>query len=129
AGALGGWLVLATAAVAAPPDTRRFIPPNTPGQAGHVDLALKADPPGLVGPGVSLVVQDGVLSGDLQGHAVNVNVGGTRAEGTGPGGKVSLEWTRGSDGTLAVRGVWNDHKVSLDFGPRSITGHVMQSVT
>jgi hypothetical protein len=114
---------------AAGADPRRFIPPNTTGQLGHVDLRLVADPPGLVGPGVNLVVQDGVLSGELQGHAVNVNVGGSRAEGTAPGGKVSLEWTKDAAGTLAVRGVWNDHKVNLDFRANSITGRLMQSVT
>jgi hypothetical protein len=128
--AIGLGLMLATAtAGAAPRDTRRFIPPNTPGQAGHVDLKLMSDPPGLVGPGVSLVVEDGVLSGDVQGHPVSVNIGGTHAEGTGPAGKVSLEWTRGSDGTLAVSGLWNNHKVNLDFGARSITGKLMTSVT
>jgi hypothetical protein len=122
-------LALTTAAGAAPRDSRRFIPPNTPGQAGHVDLKLNTDPPGLVGPGVKLVVQDGVLSGEVQGHAVSVNVGGTHAEGTGPSGKVSVDWSRGADGTLAMRGVWNDHKVNLDFKPRGITGRLMQSVT
>jgi hypothetical protein len=110
-------------------DPRRFIPPYTPGQAGQVDLKLMAEPPGLVGPGVNLVVQDGVLSGELQGHAVNVNVGGSRAQGTGPGGKVDLAWSRRSDGTLEMRGVWNDHKVNLDFRDNGITGRLMQSVT
>jgi hypothetical protein len=130
------WIEIAGAAIlslalgsAAGADPRRFIPPNTPGQAGQVDLKLMMDPPGLVGPGVNLVVQDGVLSGEVQGHAVSVDVGGTRAEGTAPGGKVSVEWSRGRDGTLAMRGVWNDHKVNLDFGSSSITGRLIQSVT
>jgi hypothetical protein len=114
---------------AAPRDTRRFIPPHTPGQAGHVDLKLMADPPGLVGPGVSLAVQNGELSGDLHGRPVVVTITGNHAEGTAPGGKVSLDWTRQSDGSLAVTGVWNDHKVNLDFGARSITGRLMQSAT
>jgi len=127
--ALGLTLMLGTTAVAAPPEVRRYVPPNTPGQAGQVDLKLMVDPPALVGPGVNLVVQNGVLSGELQGHAINVNVGGTRAEGTGPVGKVSLEWTRDSNGTLAMRGVWNNHKVDLAFGSRSINGRLMQSVT
>jgi hypothetical protein len=130
AGAMIGLiLAMATGAAAAPKEARRFIPPNTPGQAGQIDLKLKSDPPGLVGPGVNLVVQDGVLKGDLQGHAVSVNLGAARAEGSGPGGRVAVEWSRGSDGKLAVRGIWNDHKVNLDFGPRSITGRLMQSVT
>jgi hypothetical protein len=71
-------------------DARRFIPPNTPGQAGQVDLQLKADPPALVGPGVNLVVEHGAMTGELQGHAVDVTLSGTHAEGTGPGGKVSI---------------------------------------
>ena len=78
---------------------------------------------------MNLVVQDGVMSGELQGHAVNVSIRGNHAEGTGPGGKVSVDWTSSSDGSLAVKGVWNDHKVNLDFGQRSITGRVMQSAT
>jgi len=130
-GLMGALSIAAVAARsdAAPRDTRRFIPPNTPGQAGHVDLQLKADPPALVGPGVDLVVSQGQLTGELQGHAVNVVITGDHAEGTGPGGKISLDWTKGSDGKLAVKGVWNDHKVNLEFGEHSITGRLMQSVT
>jgi hypothetical protein len=130
-----GWVgALVIAAVAghseaAPRDTRRFIPPNTPGQAGHVDLQLKADPPALVGPGVNLVVSQGQLTGELQGHGVNVGITGNHAEGNGPGGKISLDWTTTSDGRLSVKGVWNDHKVNLEFGEHSITGRLMQSVT
>jgi hypothetical protein len=114
---------------AAPRDTRRFIPPNMPGQAGQVDLSLKVDPPALVGPGVNLVVQDGVLSGELQGHAIKVTITGNHAEGTGPGGRVSLDWVSNSNGSLAVKGVWNDHKVDLAFAERGITGRLIQSVT
>jgi hypothetical protein len=58
-----------------------------------------------------------------------VNINGTHAEGTGAGGKISLDWTSDSDGTLSVTGVWNNHKVNLAFGARSITGRVLQSVT
>jgi len=133
-GAVVGLLVAAavgwgTVADGAPRDTRRFIPPNTPGQAGHVDLRLTADPPALVGPGVNLVVQGGQLTGELQGHGVNVGITGNHAEGSGPGGKVSLDWTHDSDGKLSVKGVWNDRKVNLEFGERSITGRLMVSVT
>lgn len=121
--------LLAAPLAAAPRDTRRFIPPNTPGQAGQVDLQLKSDPPALVGPGVDLVVSEGRLTGELQGHAVSVDIQGNHAEGTGPGGKISLDFSDGDGGTLAVKGVWNDHKVNLEFGPRNITGRLMQSVT
>jgi hypothetical protein len=115
----------------APPaaDSRRFVPPNTPGQAGQNELHLKSDPPGLVGPGVDLVVNDGRLTGELQGHAVDVTMGGTHAEGTGPGGRVSLDWTRAAGGGLLVSGVWNAHKVNLLFSASSISGRLMQSVT
>lgn len=116
-------------AVAAPPEPRRWIPPNTPGQSGSVDLKLMADPPALVGPGVNLTVQDGVLSGELQGHAFNATVTGNHAEGTGPAGKISLDWSTGGDGILAVKGLWNGKKVDLEFGESSITGRLMQSVT
>jgi hypothetical protein len=119
----------AGAAVAAPRDSRRFIPPNTPGQAGQVDLRLEMDPPALVGPGVDLVVENGVLSGELQGHAVDVAFSGTHAEGTGPGGKVSLDWDTDADGGLRVTGVWNNHKVNLRFSSGGITGRLMQSDT
>ena len=98
-------------------------------KADRIRVKLMDDPPGLVGPGVSLVVQQGVLSGELQGRPVNVNITANHAEGTGPGGKVLLDWTTNSDGSLAMRGVWNDHKVNLDFGARGITGRLMQSTT
>jgi hypothetical protein len=116
-------------AFAAPRDARRFIPPNTPGQAGQVDLRLDVDPPALIGPGVTLVVDGGVLSGDLQGHRVDVTIAGTHAEGAGPGGKVSLDWITDSDGGLLVDGVWNNHKVHLRFSTGGITGRLMQSDT
>jgi hypothetical protein len=134
-GRVMGWCMAVAVALgsgavgAAPRDTRRFIPPNTPGQSGQVDLSLKVDPPALVGPGVNLVVQDGVLRGELQGHAVDVQMSGQHAEGRGPGGRVSIDWTTAADGTLTCIGVWNDHKVNLDFGANSITGRLMQSVT
>lgn len=122
-------MVWVSAASAAPRDARRFIPPNTPGQAGQVDLRLEMDPPALIGPGVTLMVENGVLSGELQGHAVDVTMTGTHAEGSGPGGKVSLDWTTDTDGGLRVTGVWNAHKVNLRFSPNGITGRLMQSDT
>jgi hypothetical protein len=132
-------MVLGAGAVAAAPpsgtgqmppaaDSRRFVPPNTPGQAGQNELRLKSDPPGLVGPGVDLVVNDGRLTGELQGHAVDVSISGGHAEGTGPGGRVSLDFGQSGDGLL-VSGVWNDHKVNLLFSASSISGRLMQSVT
>jgi hypothetical protein len=121
-------IAVSSLAIAAAGETR-FIPPNTPGQAGHVDMRLMADPPALVGPGVNLVVQNGQLTGDLQGHALNVGITGDHAEGSGPNGKISVDWSRASDGTLAVKGVWNERKVNLQFGAASITGRLMQSVT
>lgn len=132
-----GWLAAAVllfggsiaTVAAAPPEPRRWIPPNTTGQMGSVDLRLMSDPPALVGPGVNLSVQDGALTGDLQGHAYNATIQGSHAEGNGPGGKISLDWTRRDDGTLAVKGVWNGKKVDLEFGESSITGRLMQSVT
>ena len=90
---------------------------------------LLDDPPALVGPGVNLVVQDGVLSGELQGHSFSATSARSHAEGNGPAGKVSLDWTIKSDGTLAVAGVWNGKNVDLEFGPASVTGRVTQSVT
>jgi hypothetical protein len=125
--AAGG--VGAGAAAAAPPEPRRWIPPNTPGQAGTVDLRLMADPPALIGPGVNLLVEDGALSGELQGHPFSATITGDHAEGSGPAGKVSLDFTRQNDGSLAVKGVWNGKKVDLEFGPRSINGRLLQSVT
>jgi hypothetical protein len=117
------------AARAEPRDARRFIPPNTPGQAGQVELRLDVDPPALIGPGVTLVVDKGVLSGELQGHQVDVAISGTHAEGNGPGGKVALDWVSDSDGGLLLTGVWNNHKVHLRFSSDGITGRLMQSDT
>ena len=114
---------------AAPRDQRRFIPPNTPGQAGQNDLRLEVDPPALIGPGVNLIFEDGLLSGDLQGHRVDVAVSGTHAEGSGPGGRVSLDWHTDAGGGLRLDGVWNDHKVDLRFSRTGITGRLMQSDT
>jgi hypothetical protein len=116
-------------ALGAPDDARRFIPPNTPGQAGQVDLRLEVDPPALIGPGVNLMADEGTLSGELQGHKVDVTFGGTHAEGTGPGGRVSLDWNTDADGGLRLTGVWNNHKVDLRFSSGGITGRLMQSDT
>jgi len=87
------------------------------------------DPPALVGPGVELQVTEGVLSGQLQGHDYRVALTGSHAEGNGPAGKVSLDFTTASDGRLEVKGIWNGKKVDLAFGHRSISGKLLQSAT
>jgi hypothetical protein len=131
-----GWLAAAALTVglvgssgAAPRDPKRWIPPNAPGQAGQNDLKLTLDPPALKGPGVDLVVKNDVMSGTLQGHAISVTVSANHAEGTGPAGPITLDWTSDKNGSLLLKGSWSGHKVDLAFAPRGITGRLMQSVT
>ena len=95
---------------------------------GAVTMRLTSSPLRLSGPGTDLMVRGTTLSGLLEDGRYDVELSAQRAEGQGPEGRVSLSFTRGAEGALAVRGEWNGQPVQLTFTSSTIEGRLVHHV-
>jgi hypothetical protein len=89
---------------------------------------LSVRPPHLNGPHFHFILKDGVLTGSIlsataPAGSVHVQIAEDGAEGYGPLGPVSMDYTVTPDSTVA-EGMWNGSRVHIVFRRDSIKGTI-----
>jgi hypothetical protein len=84
--------------------------------------------PALVGQGADLAINNGVLSGRLEGGAYHVTITPDQAVGSGPMGRVDVHIKRTPSGH-EMAGLWNGGKVHFFVGEDGARGELLKQIS
>ena len=92
-------------------------------QRGSGWSTLTVKPPHVVGPRGNLNLQDGVISGRIDGRTLRLEVDENSVQGIGPMGQVAVEVSE-SPTQWEASGMWNGSRVRLEVSDEGIQGTI-----